>query len=78
MVARLLVLALGQRVDRPDLAAAPLQPLQAAVDLRPLLLAQRRLGCADLLTELGGDLGQLALGLGAAVAEMGGLDLRLG
>ena len=44
MLAGLLVLALGQRVDRADLRAAALEALQPAVDLGPLLVAERLLG----------------------------------
>ena len=50
---------LGQRVDRADLGPAPLQPLEPAVDLGPLLVAQRLLGRRDLLAEPLGDRGQL-------------------
>ncbi len=78
VVARLLVLLLGQRVDRADLGAAALQPLQPAVDFGALLVAQRLLGRGDLLAESLGDRGQLLGGLGAAIAEVGGLDLDLG
>ncbi len=76
VLAGLLVLLLGERVDRPDLGAAALQPLQPAIDVGPLLLAQRLLGGLDLLAQPLGDRGQLLGRLGAAVAEMRGLDLR--
>ncbi len=78
MLAGLLVLALGQRVDRADLGAAALQPLEATVDLGALLVAQRPLGRADLLAEPLGDRGQLLGRLGPPVAEVGRLDLDLG
>ena len=78
VLAGLLVLLLGERVDRPDLGAATLQPLQAAIDVGPLLVAQSLLGGLDLLAQPLGDRGHLLGGLGAAVAEVRGLDLRLG
>ncbi len=78
MLACLLVFALGERVDGPDLGTPALQPLELAADLGPLLVAERRLGRGDLLTEALGDARQLLGCLGAAVAEVGRLDLGRG
>src|SRR6187549_1529508 len=78
VLARLLVLLLGERVDRPDLGAAALQPLQPPADVGALVVGERLLGRPDLLAEPLGDRRQLLRRLGPAVAEVGGFDLRLG
>src|SRR5207342_2094240 len=59
VLAGLLVLALGERVDRADLRAAAVEALEAAVDVGALLVAERLLGRGDLLAEPLGDRGQL-------------------
>src|SRR4029079_11884813 len=66
VLASLLVLALGERVDGADLAAAALQPLQPAVDPGAVLLAQLLFRRPDLLTEALRDRGELPRRLGTA------------
>src|SRR5260221_7713649 len=70
LLASLLVLLLGQRVDRPDLRPTALQPLQSAVDVGALLLVQRLLRLTDLLAQTLGDRRQLLCRLGTAVGPV--------
>src|SRR5262245_22312889 len=74
----LLVLALGERVDRADLGAAPVEPLEAAPDVGSLLLAEILLRRRNLFAEPLGDRRQRLGRLGPPVAEVGRLDLRGG
>ena len=78
MLAGLLVLALGEWVDRADLGAAPLQALEPPLDLAALGIAQGPLRRPDLLPQPLADLGQLLGCLRAPVAEVGGIDLGPG
>ena len=76
---RLLVLALGERVDRAELLA----PAREALELAPRSRARSSspsasLGGAELAPERRGDPLELGGGLGAAVAEVGDADLGLG
>ena len=74
-----LVLALGQRVDRADLRAAALEALEPALDLGPLLVAQRPRSAGRISSPSRSAIAASSrVGLGAAVAEVGGLDLGLG
>ena len=74
---RLLVLALGERVDGPELLAPAREALELGLDLGPLLVAERLLGGPELAAEGRAQLRQLRRGLGTAVAEVGEPDLGL-
>ena len=63
----LLVLLLGKRIDRPQLLAPALQPLQAVAQLLTVLLGQRVARRLRLQSELARDLVQLSLDFGGAV-----------
>ena len=75
---RVLVLALGQRVHRAELLAAARDPLELALDLLALLVAERLVCRADLAAEPRPDPLELARRLGAALAQVRGRDLGLG
>ena len=73
----LLVLLLGQRVDRAELLAPAREPLDpGAAAPRARSSGSGSLGAARLEAEPAGDLGQLALGLGGGVAHLLGGHLR--
>ena len=75
---RLLVLALGERVDRAELLAAAADAVELDLDLGALVLVEGLGRRTDLAPERRGDLRQLAGRLGAAVAEVRDADLGLG
>jgi hypothetical protein len=66
---RLVVLLLGERVDRAELLAAALQALDRGAE-RGALASGSGLGAARLQAEAAGERGELALGLGGAVARL--------
>jgi hypothetical protein len=78
VVGGLFVFALGERVDRADLGTPAVEPLEFAVDLAALVLGHRQIGGRHFLTEFLDDRAHFSFGLGAAVTEVGGLDLGLG
>ena len=72
---RLLVLGLRKRVDRPDLLAAALQPLDPALQVRALGLGQRLGGRLGLQPEPLGQAAELRAGVAGGVARLLGADL---
>ena len=72
---RLLVLVLGERVDRAELLAAAVQALDPGLEVGALVVVERLLGRLGLEPELGREAGELAPGLGGAVARLLGADL---
>ena len=72
---RFLVLALGERVDRPELLAAAAQPLDAALEVGACAFVERLVRRLGLEPELGGEAGELAACVGRPVARLLGPDL---
>src|SRR5690606_24891861 len=78
VLARLLVLALGERVHGAQRLAAARQALELTLDLLALLVAERLGDRLDLAPQRLGDTRQLHARLVAAVGEVRDLHLGLG
>ena len=72
---RLLVLALGERVDRPKLLAAAAQALDAALEVGACALVERPVRGLGLESELAGEARELAACVSCPVARLLGPDL---
>jgi hypothetical protein len=66
----LLVLPLCERVDRPKLLAAPRKALHASLQLKPLVLAERRVGGRRIEAEPARDALELGALLGRPVSHL--------
>src|SRR5262249_2878421 len=78
VLARLRVLALGQRVDRADLLPVAVDSRELGLDRLALLVAQRLGGRTKLLAERSAEALELRRALVSMAAELRGLDLGHG